>query len=317
MAMNRVQFQEGLSLSDFLAQFGTDEQCEAHLIELRWPNGFVCNRCQCRRFSKTHNGRRLWECLGCGYQCSSIVGTVFEQTKLPLHTWFLGIYLMTQSKNAISALELKRQLGISYPAAWLMKHKILETMFQREEVRVLDGRVELDDAYLGGERTGDKRGRGSPNKVPFVAAVQTSAAGKPQLMRLSRVAGFTKEAIELWAAQAIAPTAQIVSDALPCFSAVAAYCGAYERHLVGGGAQAVKRVEFKWVNTMLGNLKTALSGTYHAFNYNKYGHRYLAEFAYRFNRRYDLKTIVPRFLSAAMKTEPQPLKKLRFSEGSC
>jgi transposase-like protein len=317
MAMNRVQFQEGLSLSEFLAQFGTDAQCETHLFELRWPNGFVCNRCQCTRFSKTHNARRLWECLGCGYQCSSIVGTVFEHTKLPLRTWFLGIYLMTQSKNAISALELKRQLGISYPAAWLMKHKLLETMFQREELRVLDGRVELDDAYLGGERSGDKRGRGSPNKVPFVAAVQTSDSGKPHLMRLSRVAGFTNEAIELWAAQAIAPTAQIVSDALPCFNAVADYCSAHERHVVGGGPQAAKRVEFKWVNTMLGNLKTALSGTYHAFDYDKYGHRYLAEFAYRFNRRYDLKTILPRFLATAMKTEPQPLKKLRFSEALC
>jgi hypothetical protein len=68
---------------------------------------------------------------------------------------------------------------------------------------------------------------------------------------------------------------------------------------------------------MLGNLKTALAGTYHAFDYGKYGHRYLAEFAYRFNRRYDLKGIMPRFLYTAMKTKPQPLNKLRLSEASC
>jgi hypothetical protein len=317
MAMNRVQFQEGLPLGEFLALFGTDDLCEAHLVRLRWPNGFACVRCQHTRCAKTHNGRRLWECLGCGYQCSSIVGTLFEHTKLPLHKWFLGIYLMTQSKNAISALELKRQVGISYPAAWLMKHKILETMHQREERRVLDERVEIDDAYLGGERSGEKRGRGSPNKVAFVAAVQTSETGKPHVMRLSRVSGFTNEAIEQWAAQAVAPTAHVVSDGLPCFNAVAAYCHHHERHVVGSGPQAVKRPEFKWVNTMLGNLKTALAGTYHAFDYGKYGHRYLAEFAYRFNRRYDLKGIMPRFLYTAMKTKPQPLNKLRLSEASC
>ena len=75
----------------------------------------------------------MWECLGCGYQCSSIVGTVFEHTKLPLSIWFLAIYLLTQSKNAVSALELKRQLGVSYKTAWLIKHKLLQTMLLREE----------------------------------------------------------------------------------------------------------------------------------------------------------------------------------------
>ena len=96
-----------------------------------------------------------------------------EATKLPLRKWFLSMYLMTQSKNAISSLELKRQLGVSYKTAWMMKHKLLEVMVQREAPRTLEGRVEIDDAYLGGERTGGKRGRGSENKVPFVAAVET------------------------------------------------------------------------------------------------------------------------------------------------
>lgn len=87
--------------------------------------------------------------------------------------------LMTQAKNNVSTLELKRQLGVSYPTAWLVKHKLMEVMRVREDARQLTGQVEIDDAYLGGEVHGGKAGRGSPNKVPFVAAVQTTESGQP------------------------------------------------------------------------------------------------------------------------------------------
>lgn len=306
MAMNRVQFQTGLSLADFMTQFGSNEACEAHLVGERWPQGYRCVRCASAHHSVSFNGRRIWMCLDCNYQSSSIVGTIFEHTKLGLRQWFLAIYLMTQSKNAVAALELKRQLGVSYKTAWLVKHKLLQTMFLREETRQLDGRVEIDDAYLGGERVGEKRGRGSPNKVPFVAAVQTTEAGKPHLMRLSTVSGFTQAAIGGWATKALAPTARVVSDGLCCFLAVDTEQRTHQRIVVGGGAKAVKTPEFRWVNTMLGNLKTAFAGTYHAFDYAKYAHRYLAEFAYRFNRRYDLAAMVPRLIATASRTSPHP-----------
>ena len=267
MAMNRVQFQKGLSLHDFMAQFGTEAACEAHLVALRWPRGYACARCGSTHHSESFNGRRIWECLDCRYQSSSLVGTIFEHTKLGLTQWFLAIYLMTQSKNAVARLELKRQLGVSYKTAWLLKHKLLQTMYLREDTRKLDVRVEVDDAYLGGECTGEKRGRGSPN--PFVAAVQTTKEGRPHLMRLSRVTGFTKEAIAQWAAKALTPGAHVVSDGLLCFQAANTDERTHERIIVGDGAQSVQHAEFRWVNTMLGNLKTAFAGTYHAFDYAK------------------------------------------------
>ena len=80
-------------MPEFLEQYGTKEQCEAALVKMRWPNGWVCPKCACTRYAAAHNGRKLWECLGCEYQCSSIAGTVFEHTKLALSIWFLGIYL--------------------------------------------------------------------------------------------------------------------------------------------------------------------------------------------------------------------------------
>ncbi|MEX3583655.1 MAG: transposase, partial [Burkholderia sp.] len=88
----------------------------------------------------------------------------------------------------------------------------------------------------------------------------------------------------------------------------------HERHVTGGGRQAVQRPEFRWVNTMLGNLKTALKGTYQAIDHAQYAHRYLAEFAYGFNRRFDLPAMVPRLLQAAVTTKPHPRLVLMVSE---
>ena len=317
MPMNRIQFQPGLSMRDFQSQYGADEQCEAALFASRWPEGWRCAHCNCSRSFPTRNrmGRQLWECLICGYQSSSIVGTVFEHTKLPLSVWFLAMYLMTQSKNAISALELKRQLGVTYKTAWLVKQKLLQTMLLREEARRLDGRVEIDDAYLGGERTGHMNGgRGGYNKSAFVAAVQTSTDGKPLFMRLTPIATFTKKAFKDWADRNLAATAHVVSDGLQCFMQVTALGATHERYVTGGGRQAAQKPQLRWVNTMLGNLKTSLAGTYHSFDHTKYAARYLAEFAYRFNRRFDLAAMLPRLLRAAVTTKPHPLTALRWSE---
>lgn len=185
----------------------------------------------------------------------------------------------------------------------------------REQTRRLDERVEIDDAYLGGERAGSiNGGRGALNKTAFVAAVQTDKEGKPRFMRLTPVAGFTNEIVKDWAIRNLAPTAHVVSDGLHSFSQVIHAGATHERHVTGGGRQAAKRGEFRWVNTMLGNLKTALSGTYHSFDHAKYAARYLAEFSYRFNRRFDLAAMVPRLLRAAVATKPLPLRVLRLSE---
>jgi hypothetical protein len=177
--------------------------------------------------------------------------------------------------------------------------------------------VEIDDAYLGGERAGHIHGgRGGLNKTAFVAAVQTTPDGKPLFMRLSPIAGFTKQALQDWALHSLAPTARVVSDGTACFAQVTHMGATHERYVTGSGRQAAQMPAFKWVNTVLGNVKTALSGTYHSVAYAKYAARYLAEFAYRFNRRFDLAAMLPRLLRAAVTTRPLPLTVLRYSEAS-
>lgn len=320
MPLNPIQFQRGVPLSEFLEDFGTEQQCEQALIKARWPQGWRCARCGCSRCLRTQNGlgRPLWECFICGYQSSSIVGTVFENTKLPLSVWFLAIYLLTQSKNAISALELKRQLGVSYPSAWAIKHKLLHVMLAREHSRRLDAQVQIDDAYLGGERAGHVHGgRSTVQKSAFVAAVQIDDAGRPQVMRLDPVAGFTKEALKAWASKALAAGAHVISDGTACFAQVKAAGATHEAHVTGSGRQAAQMPIFKWVNIMLGNLKTSLNGTYHSIKHKKYADRYLAEFVYRFNSRDDLATMPTRLLRAATLTPPIAISQLRQPETSC
>lgn len=106
----------------------------------------------------------------------------------------------------------------------------------------------------------------------------------------------------------------MVSDGLWCFQAVTVSGAAHERTVTGGGHASVKLQQFRAVNTFLGNLKTAYSGTYHAFDFAKYAHRYLAEAQYRFNRRFDLSSILKRLLIATVTTPPRPERFLRAAE---
>jgi ribosomal protein L37AE/L43A len=314
MAMNQVQFQRGLSMAEFVERYGSEDKCEAALVAARWPSGFACPACG----SGTHGSfvrerRRYWQCASCRHQCSVISGTIFESTKLPLTRWFLAMHLLTQSKNNVSALELKRHLGVCYKSAWLMKHKLMEVMFQREDSRQLEGRVEIDDAYLGGELAGGTSGRGSENKVPFIAAVQTSPEGHPLYACFAKQP-LTTEAVAIWAAKSLATSAHVVSDGLWCFRGVKIIGAEHHRTVTGSGKASAKLPQFKAVNTLLSNLKTALTGTYHAFDFAKYAHRYLAEAQYRFNRRFNLASILARLLRAAALTPPRPATLIRLAE---
>ena len=180
MPMNRIQFQPGLSLPALLEQFGTEAQCEAALERARWPDGLRCPRCgQAAHDVLRSGGRKTFQCQRGRVQTSLIAGTLFQSTHLVLTLRFLAIYLISQAKTGLSALALKRQLGVSDPPAWLIQHKIMQAMAERDAQYTLCGEVRVDDADRGGARVGGKAGRGSEHKVPFVAAVSLNAEGGP------------------------------------------------------------------------------------------------------------------------------------------
>jgi ISXO2-like transposase domain/Transposase zinc-ribbon domain len=320
MAMNHVQFQPGLSLPEFIKLYGSEAQCETALAQTRWPSGFSCPVCghggHCRLPCKP---RLTFQCNACHRQTSVIAGTLFQDSNLPLTTWFLAIYLISQAKTGLSALALKRHLGVSYPTAWLMHHKLMQAMAEREAHYLLSGTVQLDDAYLGGEHSGGKAGRGSENKVPFVAAVSIDEAGHPNRVKLTPVVAFTTEAIKDWSQGHLHPGCTVLSDGLACLACLGGVSAAGCIHIpiIVGGRKPDELPEFRWVNTVLGNVKTGLNGAYHAFNFSKYASRYLAAIAYRFNRRFCLKTLPERLLVAAVNTGPRTETWLRMAVNSC
>jgi len=317
--MNRVQFQEGLSRPAFLQEFGTEIQCAAALERARWTEGFRCPHCGNSSHCVLNAGsgvQKTFQCQACRHQTSLIAGTLFQSTHLPLTLWFLAIYLISQAKTGLSSLALKRALGVSYPTAWRMHHKLMQAMAEREEIYSLGGEVLVDDAYLGGERTGGKAGRGSENKVPFVAAVSLDDHEHPLYIKLTVVPGFTRKAIVEWAKTQLSPGCSVLSDGLACFTGVIE-AGCHHQAMVAAGRKPRELPDFFWINTILGNLKTSLSGAYHAFDFPKYAPRYLAAFAYRFNRRFRLETLPMRLLTAAIETGPRPEPRLRLAEQSC
>ena len=271
--------------------------------------------------------------------------------ELPLTLWFAAIHLIVTAKNGISSVELGRRLGVKQPTAWAVKHKIMAVMARREGGTALTGRVEMDDAYLGGVRSGGKRGRGAAGKTPFVAAVSTSPEGRPRKLKLalvtdglgcwsaleeaacshqairtgsdrqaarmasfkwvntmlgnikSAVKGFRKREIARGAKHWLAPGAAVVTDGLGCWSALEEAACSHQAIRTGSDRQAARMASFKWVNTMLGNIKSAITGTYRKLGPDHAG-RYLASFAWRYNRRYQLQTMIPRFVHSAARTQP-------------
>ena len=311
MARSKVQFQKGLSEADFHRLYGSEEACRDAVFRLRWPTGFECPACGGRAHCVIKT-RMRYQCNACGTQTSLTAGTIFANTKLPLTTWFRAMYHLTRSKQGISTVELGRRLGVRQTTAWKLKSKLVQVMLERDATKTLDGRIEMDDAYLGGRRSGGKRGRGSPGKRPFVASVETTSDGRPRRVQLRRVKRFSKKAVQELAERTIAKTAHIVTDGLGCFRGLREAGRAHEPLIVAHLGHSEKLPQFKWVNILLGNIKSAITGTYRAVR--KHADRTLAEFEWRFNRRYDLAAMIPRLAWAATRTPPMPYRLLKMAD---
>ena len=170
------------TLTEFQAAYPDEDACTKALRKMRWPEGFVCPRCQHTESSFVQT-RKLEQCGGCRYQCSVTAGTIFHGTRTPLLTWFWAIFFLTRHKQGISALQLQRDTGIgSYGTAWTMLHKLRSTLKPRPEFR-LQGIVEADESYVGGPEPGLRGGRqvGSKTIVGVAVEQREHTAGKVRL----------------------------------------------------------------------------------------------------------------------------------------
>ena len=167
-------------------------------------------------------------------------------------------------------MELKRQLGVKYDTAWMLKHKLLQAMKESDDKQPISGIIQLDDVYWGGERRGGKRGRGAAGKTPFVAAVALNKEGHPIKMRMTVVDGFKTKSVADWAKRHIASGSAVISDGLACFKAVKEANCEHLGVVTGGNLDLLDHPAFNWVNTMIGNVKNSLRGSCHKLGAKHY-----------------------------------------------
>lgn len=310
----RVGRSKALTVQQFRSLFGEEAQCVQQLTAQRWPEGFRCPRC-----AGTTRGsiaaRRVHECAACGYQCSVTAGTIFHKTRTSLVSWLWAIYRMSHDKKGISAVQLAQEIGVSYPTAWLMQHKLRKAMEDRDQRYTLNGLIEVDEGYVGGQEHGEQRkGRGARSKAVVAVAVEHSPGGRPGR---PPVPGF--------AALAVLPNAG--SKSLTGFLNAKLKRGSHVRTDAWNGYWHVRENGFEhtaidlskqdqpphtlfpWVHITLSNLKRFLLGTHHQVE-NKHLKRYVAEFNYRLNRRTMDQDLLPRLLRAAISTNTITYKQL-------
>ena len=195
------------SLTELEAKLGSEEACRAYLARLRWPEGFRCPRCGS---GKAWEVRGLWECAGCGCQTSVTAGTIFQDTRTPLPVWFQAMWWVATQKNGASALGLQRVLGLkSYETAWTWLHKLRRAMV-RPGRELLTGRIEVDEAYVGGEEEG-LPGRLNLKKALVVVAAKEDGPGIGRI-RLKQIIDASAESLVPFVQQAVTVGSVIHTD---------------------------------------------------------------------------------------------------------
>jgi len=299
-----------LTVQAFHEQFGTDQQCAEQLTRVRWRNGFICPACNHTRSCYVAT-RGVHQCTACRRQTSLTSGTIFHKTRVPLRKWFWAIYRMGQDKKGISAMMLRKEIGVSYPTAWIMLQKIRHAMATSEQTRVLHGLVELDDAYLGGSQPG-RRGRGAKGKTPFFVAAEVDEAGGLGCATLRPVRRLTKRRAERFAGTCLDFSFRVRTDGLSIYQSLAALGFEHEAVVVGShGTKAV--TVFPWVHTLVSNLKRFILGRHHAVA-GKHAVRYLGEFAYRLNRRCQESDLFALLLDTCTKVQAMTYPQLKAAE---
>lgn len=290
-------------LLEFVGRFSTEEQCIEQLATLRWPDGYLCPKCGGREAWRLPSRPRVYECGACHHQESVTSGTVFHRTRTALPKWFLAAYLMGADKRGVSAKFLQRELGVSYPTAWTMTHKLRHGLSEDSE-RPIGGFLEADETFIGGRGNPASPGRSTenPDKSLVVAVVEKVPAPKNKSgkrghavnrhhgfyagnIRIAVLPAATADELGSFIKANVAAKSHLLTDGFKGYQGRRAALGEYLKHtpvIQDDGANAAEF--FPIIHTIFSNIKAWLVGTHHGVS-AKHLPRYLREWAYRFNRR--------------------------------
>jgi len=290
---------------EFEDRFATEAACLEYLERLRWPEGFVCPRCGHRSGWKTKRQQCL--CSACLHPSSVTAGTIFQDTHKPLRLWFRAAWHVTGQKYGASALGLQRVLGLgSYLTAWSWLHKLRRAMVRPGRDR-LSGTIEVDEVYVGGERSG-KRGRGAEGKTLVLITAQADGSNIRRI-RLQRIPDASGAVLVEAVGQAVEVGSQILTDGWSGYAQLKAQ--GYRHEIVRASAIVGENL-LPRANRVASLLQRWLLGTHQGAVSASHLEYYLDEFTFRFNRRRSRSRgkLFYRLLQQAVQVEPSPYKKM-------
>jgi transposase-like protein len=269
------------TLQEFDTWFSTEEGCARYLQRLRWPKGFVCPSCGATKAWET--GRHLLRCAACQRQTSLTAGTIFDGTRKPLRTWFQAMWYLTSQKLGVSALGLKRVLGLgSYQTAWTWLHKLRRAMV-RPGRDLLSGRVEVDETYVGGEEEGTD-GRYTETKAIVVVALEMLSPKGFGRVRLRQVPDVSGASLRGFIRDVVTPGATVMTDGWAGYNGAAKSGYIHERTVISTTGSPA-HVAMPGVHRVASLLKRWLLGTHQGAVSREHLDYYLDEYTFRFNRR--------------------------------
>jgi transposase-like protein len=294
-------------LLELEARFSTEEACRAYLYQLRWPDGFECPRCRGRKAWPASD--LLWECAGCHRQISVTAGTIFQDSRLPLTLWFRAVWWVTSQKNGVSAMGLQRVLGLkSYKTAWTMLHKLRRAMVRPGRDR-LQGHVEVDEAFVGGEEEG-VHGRQTETKAMIAVAVEEDGDGIGRI-RMRRIPDASSGSLIPFIEDSVEPGSLVHTDGWLGYQPLEGKDYRHKITFLKGNKKTASELMPR-VHLAVALLKRWLLGTHQGGVSTEHLDAYLDEFTFRFNRRKSRSRgkLFYRLLEQAVAVDPVPYKSL-------
>ena len=298
------------NLREFDKIFYNDDACLQFLEDVRWASGFNCQFCGYDQFWQLGPGLR--RCQSCRVKNYVKAGSIFESSRLSMKIWFHAIWWMTAQKTGISALNIQKNIGLgSYRSAWLLLHKIRNAMIHADR-SLLQGEVEVDEAFIGGVRSG-KRGRGAEGKELIVIAAECSGEKRVGRARIQRIPNASAEVLEAFILANVADGTTIHTDGWPSYNGLAKLGF---KHLPRPSATVDPDELLPRVNIVTSLLKRWLLGTLHGRLDPKHMDQYFEEFIFRFNRRTSkvCGLLFQRVIENSVRVAPTPYKKITARE---
>lgn len=273
------------SVREFFQRFPDDEACLNHIMEVRFGMKHICRKCEKESTFHRMGQRRAFACSHCGDHVYPTAGTVFEDTRTPLQVWFYAIYLFVTTRHGVSGKELQRQLGVTYKTAWRMGMKIRELIGSVDSFDMLQGHVEMDEAYVGGRRSGGKRGRGAEGKTIVMGMKEKGGRTRAEV-----IPDIKKDTLRGVVLENVESGAVVSTDELMSYNLLTG--DGYKHGRVAHGEKIWKLYDYRtgeWHDTngieSFWKLFKASVRSTHIHVSSKYMDRYLAEFTFRSNHR--------------------------------